>query len=248
MTYPSALPHDLPKQIAENVFVVHGCVKPNAVVRFSRNMAIVRDKGELTLINPVRMDEAGLVELDKLGKVAHVMRLVPSHGMDDPFYVDRYDAEFWSLEDGTIYNEPKITQPLIEGGALPFSNAKLFVFKHLHQSEAAIFLPPSLTGEEGSEKGREKGLLLTGDAVQSYASYPHTNWLARKVLPLIGFTQETIIPKMWIKMAVEDQEGIKAELKRLLELDFDQLLAGHGTFVEKNARAEVQRAFDNKFS
>jgi len=244
MNYPSALPHDLPKQIAEDVFVVHGCVKPSAVVRFSRNMAIVRDKGELTLINPVRMDEAGLAELDKLGKVAHVMRLVPSHGMDDPFYVDRYDAEFWSLEDGTIYNEPKITQPLIEGGALPFSNAKLFVFKHLHQSEAAIFLQPS----PQKEGGRDKGLLLTGDAVQSYASYPHTNWLARRVLPLLGFTQETIIPKMWIKMAVEDQEGIKAELQRLLELDFDQLLAGHGTFVAKNARAEVQHAFDNKFS
>ena len=240
MNYPSALPHDLPKQIAEDVFVVHGCVKPSAVVRFSRNMAIIRDKGELTLINPVRMDEAGLAELDKLGKVTHVMRLVASHGMDDPFYVDRYKADFWSLQDGTIYNEPKITQPLIEDGPLPFSNAKLFVFKHLHQSEAAIFLEPS-------EK-RDKGLLLTGDAVQSYASYPHTNWLARRVLPLIGFTQETIIPKMWIKMAVENQEGIKGELKRLLELDFDQLLAGHGTFVEENARAEVQRAFDNKFN
>ncbi len=244
MNYPSALPHDLPKQIAEDVFVVHGCVKPSAVVRFSRNMAIVRDKGELTLINPVRMNEAGLAELDKLGKVAHVMRLVPSHGMDDPFYVDRYDAEFWSFEDGTIYSEPKITQPLIEGGALPFSNAKLFVFKHLHQSEAAIVLQPSAE----VAGGRDKGLLLTGDAVQSYASYPHTNWLARKVLPLMGFTKETIIPKMWLKMAVENREGIKDELKRLLELDFDQLLAAHGTFVEKNARTEVQRAFDSKFS
>lgn len=243
MDYPSALPHDLPKQVAEDVFVVHGCVKPSAVVRFSRNMAIVREDGELTLINPVRLDDAGLAELDKLGKVAHVMRLVPSHGMDDPFYVDRYQAEFWSFEDGTVYSEPKITQPLIEGGALPFFNAKLFVFKHLHQSEAAVFLEPS----PHAEKGREKGLLLTGDAVQSYASYPHTNWVARRVLPLIGFTQETIIPKMWLKMAVENQEGIKDDFKRLLELDFDQLLAAHGTFVEKGAKAEVQSAFDTKF-
>ncbi len=240
MDYPDALPHDLPTRIAEDIFVVYGCVKPSAVVRFSRNMVIVRDKGELTLINPVRMNEAGLAELDKLGKVTHVMRLVPSHGMDDPFYVDRYDAQFWSLEDGTIYSEPKITQPLIEGGKLPFSHAKLFVFKHLHQGEAAIFL-------EANDK-RNKGLLLTGDAVQSYASYPHTNWLARKVLPLMGFTQETIIPKMWIKMAVENQEGIKGDLKRLLEFDFDQLLAAHGTFVGKGAHAEVQRAVDVKFS
>jgi hypothetical protein len=240
MDYPSALPHDLPKQIAEDVFVVHGCVKPNTVVRFSRNMAIVRDKGELTLINPVRMSEAGLVELDKLGKVAHVIRLAPSHGMDDPFYVDRYKAEFWSLEGGTTYTEPKITQPLIEGGQLPFSNAKLFAFKYMHEPEAAILL-------ERSEK-REQGLLFTCDAVQSYESYPHTNWLARRVLPLIGFTKETLISKMWVKLAVANQEGIKTEFDRLLELDFDQLLGGHGTFVAKNAHAEVKCAIDNKFS
>jgi len=52
---------------------------------------------------------------------------------------------------------------------------------------------------------------------------------------------------MWLKFGVENQDGIKTEFKRLLELDFDQLLAAHGTFVEKNARAEVQRAFDSKF-
>jgi len=240
MDYPSALPHDLPKQIAEDVFVVHGCVKPSAVVRFTRNMAIVRDKNELTLINPVRMDDAGLAELDKLGKVAHIMRLAPSHGMDDPFYVDRYNAEFWSLEGGTTYTEPKITQPLVEGGVLPFSNAKLFVFKHMHEPEAAILL------ERSQERAR--GMLLTCDAIQSYASYPHTNWLARKILPLIGFTQETLIPKMWLKLAVQNQEGIKAEFERLLELDFEQLLSGHGTFVEKNAHIEIKSAFDIKFS
>jgi len=239
MNYPSALPHDLPKQIAEDVFVVHGCVKPSAVVRFTRNMAIVRDKDELTLINPVRMDDAGLAELDKLGKVAHIMRLAPSHGMDDPFYVDRYNAEFWSLEGGTTYTEPKITQPLVEGGALPFSNAQLFVFKHMHESEGAILLERS--------KDRALGMLLTCDAVQSYASYPHTNWLARKLLPLIGFTQETLIPKMWMKLAVDNQEGIKEEFNRLLDLDFNQLLAAHGTFVEKGAKEEVKRAFDDKF-
>ncbi|MBL4798066.1 MAG: hypothetical protein JKY50_11675 [Oleispira sp.] len=49
-------------------------------------------------------------------------------------------------------------------------------------------------------------------------------------------------------MAVENQDGIKDDLKRLLEFDFDQLLVAHGTFVGKNARAKVQRAFDKKFS
>jgi len=241
MDYPNALPHELPKQIADDVFVVHGCIKPSAVVRFTRNMTIVRDKGQLTLINAVRMNEAGLKALEELGEVAHVLRLGPAHGMDDPFYVDRYQADFWSFEGGTTYTEPKISKGLSEGGALPFSNAKLFAFNHTHEPEGAILL------ERTAE--RSKGMLLTCDAVQSYGDgYPQTNWLARRILPRIGFTQETLIPKMWLKFAVKNQEGIKAEFKRLLTLDFEQLISAHGTFVEQGAHGEVKRAFNNKFS
>lgn len=239
MQYPDALPHDLPKQIAQDLFVVHGCVKPSAVIRFTRNMAIVRDKGELTLINPVRMNEEGLKELDKLGKVAHVLRLSPAHGMDDPFYVNRYNADFWAFKDGTTYSQPAIKHVLSEGGALPFSNAKLLTFNHLAETEGAIFLE------------RSPGVLLTGDAIQSYADFPHmphTNWLAKRILPLIGFSRETLISKMWMKIAVQDKAGIKADFERLLTFDFDQLLSAHGTFVEKGAHARVKQTFDKTFS
>ena len=77
MTYPDPLPHDLPKQLDEDLFVVHGCVKPNPMVRFTRNMAVVRQDSELTLINPVRMNEAGLQALQALGEIRHVFDLAP---------------------------------------------------------------------------------------------------------------------------------------------------------------------------
>jgi hypothetical protein len=158
MSYPNVLPHDAPKQIAQDLFVVHGCVRPNAVARFTRNMAIVHDQGKLTLINPVRMDDAGLAHMEELGEVAHVLRLGPMHGMDDPFYVDRYNAEFCSFE----------------GGELPFPNARLFAFSHMTETEGAILLE------------RSPGVLLTCDAIQSYATAPHkphTNWLIRLMMP-----------------------------------------------------------------
>jgi len=239
MNYPKVLPHDLPKQIGEDLFVVHGCVKPNLVVRFTRNMAIVRDQGQLTLINPVRMDDAGLLALEELGDIAHVLRLGPMHGMDDPFYVDRYNADFWSFEGGTTYTQPTIKHALSEGGALPFTHAKLFAFNHLIEPEGAILLESS------------PGVLLTCDSIQSYASFPHmphTNWLARRMLPLLGFNRETLIGPLWMKLAVKDRGGIKAEFERLLRLDFDQLLGAHGTFVLKNAHTEVEQAFEKMFS
>ena len=238
MSYPDVLPHDPPKQIAEDLFVVHGCVKPNAVVRFTRNMAIVRDQGKLTLINPVRMDDAGLMGLEELGEIAHVLRLGPMHGMDDPFYVERYGANLWAFEGGTTYTTPAITHALSESGALPFSNAILFAFSHVIEAEGVILLE------------RSPGILLTCDSIQSYATFPHmphTNWLARRMLPLLGFNRETLIGPLWMKLAVEDRHGIKAEFERLSRLDFDQLLSAHGTFVSKGAHTQVEHAFVKMF-
>lgn len=238
MRYPAPLPHDLPIELAQDLYVVHGCVTPGPGVRFSRNMVIVRDAGKLTLINPVRMDEAGLAALEALGEVAHVLRLGPFHGMDDPFYVDRYKPTFWAFEGGTTYTTPAIEQPLTEGGTLPFPNARLFAFSHMKETEGAILLE------------RAPNVLITCDAIQSYATpphTPHTNWLSRLVMPLIGFPKKTLIGPVWVKLLVTDKAGIEADFERLLALEFDQLIAAHGTFVKSGAHMEVENAVKSYF-
>ena len=239
MTYPDALPHDPIRQIAEDLYVVHGSVRMLPVASITRNMAIVHHQGQLTLINAVRMDEAGLRDLEALGEIRHVLRLGPLHGMDDPFYVDRYQANFWSFEGGTTYAGPAITNPLLEGGELPFPNAKLFAFNHLKQPEGAILLE------------RTTGVLLTCDSVQSYSTpphMPHTAWLTRLVLPFLGFPNKTIIGPIWLKRMAKDRDGVRREFDRLLALEFDQLLSAHGTFVSKNAHTELEQAFKAAFA
>lgn len=238
MSYPVAQPHDPLRQIAEDLFVVHGSVQMLPVARITRNMAVVRHEGQLTLVNPVRMSEAGLANLEELGDIKHVLRLGPLHGMDDPFYVDRYQTNFWSFEGGTTYTDPAITHPLADGGELPFSNATLFAFSDLREPEGAIVLE------------RSPGVLLTCDCVQSYSTpphMPHTAWITRRILPLLGFPNETIIGPIWVKKMAQDQGTLLADFERLLSLDFDQLLSAHGTFVEKNAHAELERAFKKTF-
>lgn len=63
MTRSHVTPYSPPEQLAPDLFVVYGSFRANPWVRFTRNMAIVRNAGELTLINSVRMDEAGLASL-----------------------------------------------------------------------------------------------------------------------------------------------------------------------------------------
>jgi len=238
MAYPEALPHDLPQELAPDLYVVAGCVKPAPIVRFTRNMVIVREGDELTLINPVRMDDAGLAALEALGTVAHILRLGPLHGMDDQFYCDRYAVQFWSFPDGTSYTSPNLDHALAENGPLPFENARLLAFKHMKETEGAILLE------------RSPNILITCDAIQSYSTAPHTphtNWFSRLMMPFIGFPRKTLIGPVWIKLLVTDKVGIESEFRRLLDWEFDQLIAAHGTFLPQGAHDEVRQAFDTMF-
>jgi len=92
--FPPAQPHGALREVFPDVFFVTGTAGlPGPLpVRFSRNMTVVRAGERLTLINSVRLSEEGLRALDALGKVTDVLRLAGFHGMDDPFYKDRYGA------------------------------------------------------------------------------------------------------------------------------------------------------------
>jgi hypothetical protein len=64
----------------------------NARRQFSRDMTVVRDGNALTPINSIRLDGAGLAQLDALGRVAQVVKIGSLHGRDDAFY----EAHLWS--------------------------------------------------------------------------------------------------------------------------------------------------------
>src|SRR5258706_7903395 len=154
--FPPACPHQAIQAIGDDLFMARGSIQFNRFVRLSRNMAIVRSGGELTLINPVRLNARGLRDLEALGAVKHIMRLGAAHGSDDPFYMARYKALFWCQEGGRRYPEPKIDRVLSDGGALPFADARLLSFSAAAFPEAALVL------------GTGKGVLLTCDSLQHY--------------------------------------------------------------------------------
>ena len=65
MNGPPVYPHGPVEQIADDVFMVRGSIRMNPVVRITRNMAIVRNGSELTLVNPIRLSPAGEAELSR---------------------------------------------------------------------------------------------------------------------------------------------------------------------------------------
>ena len=236
MSFPRTYPHGAIETIADDVFMVRGSINLNPILRISRNMAIVREGDELTLVNPVRLNDTGLVELDKLGTVKHLLRLGSLHGIDDPFYIDRYGAKLWAEPGGDTYPDPPHDETLESGGPLPFGRAQLVSFRNSKQPEAVIAIDAG------------KGLLLTTDAIQHYGDYSYNNFPARLLMPFIGFHKRTIVGPMWLKLMTPEGGSLKADFESILELSFDSLLAAHGTFLPSRAHQAVEAAIQQAFA
>ncbi len=235
MTYPPVCPHDPIEPIADDVFMARGSVRLNAIMRITRNMAIIRHGHELTLVNPIRLDDAGEAQLRGLGEVKRIIRLGCFHGLDDPYYVATFKAEFWSQTGGTTYTEPAIDHELTESTELPFPDAELFCFERTKEPESMLLLK------------KAGGILFTCDAIQHYGDYKHNNLPARLVMPWIGFPRTTIIGPIWLKLMTPEGASLKGEFERLLEWEFDGLVSAHGSYLSSGAHAAVAAALERSF-
>lgn len=228
-------PHGNVEEIAEDIFMLRGSIKMNPLLRITRNMGIIRNGDELSLINPVRVSIKVEAQIAKLGQIKHVIRLGCFHGVDDPYYVEKFGAQMWAQLGGTTYTVPKIDKELDSVAPLPFDNAEIFEFAGTTQPESALLIK------------RGTGILFTCDAIQNYGDYSYNNIVAKILMPFIGFPRTTIIGPIWLKYQTPEDETLEPEFRRLLGLKFDRLLAAHGTLLKTGAHAAVERAVNKVF-
>lgn len=228
-------PHGNVEEIADDLFMLRGSIKMNPLVRITRNMGIIRNGDELSLINPLRVNEKVEAQIAKLGQIKHVIRLGCFHGVDDPYYVEKYGAQMWAQPGGTTFTVPKIDKELDSIAPLPFDDAEIFEFAGTTQPECALLIK------------RGTGILFTCDAIQNYGNYSYNNIPAKILMPFIGFPRTTIVGPIWLKYQTQEGETLEPEFRRLLGLRFDRLLAAHGTLLETGAHAAVERAINKAF-
>ena len=232
--FPKAQKHGPIEEIFPNVFFVAGSMRMGFAMRINRNMVIVRDGQDLTLVNPIRLSPKGEDELNKLGTVKHVIRLGCFHGLDDAYCVDRFDATFWCQENSDHYADPPVQEVLQEGGALPIPNAHLFAFQLVKKPEAALLL-------------KDCGLLITCDSLQNYENKSGMSLLAGIMMSFLGFTMDTLIGPMWLKFQTPEGGSLEPDYRRLLELDFQHLVSAHGQLRRDTAKAGVTDAVNKVF-
>lgn len=225
-SYAPAYPHGKIEQLFWDIFWVQGSIRVGPGMSMNRNMVIIRNRHELTLINPVRLNETEERKLEKLGRVTHVFRLGDFHGLDDQYYVDKYQARFWCQPGQSTYKTPRANVHLKTGLAMPFPHAELFIFDNAKYPEAALLLS-------------KHKCLLTTDSLQYLDNWNYTSLFSRLALRVMGFKPGLNIGKPWLKRVTPKGQTLEADFNRLMNLDFDHLLAAHGSPLMNNAKAAI---------
>ena len=237
ISYPSVTPHGEIQQVFEDVFYVPGSVQMTPEIQVSRNMIIVRQGESLSLISAVRLDEDGLKQLDKLGKVENVIKIGAFHlgnknGLDDAFYMNRYDAKLWALPNMKHDQGLSTTNVLSTDDALPFSNSDLFVFETSKMPEGVIRIQ------------KEGGILISADSLQNFTeSDPFFNDLGRSQMQKGGFITPANIGPLWYRVAQPHQ----SDFSRLLDLEFRHVIPSHGQALLHTAKEDYAKTITKLF-
>ena len=233
--YPPAYPHEGIQELFPDLFLVQGSITMGPGVRFNRNMVIIRRGDDLTLVSTIRLNAGEEARLESLGKITNVIRLGNFHGVDDPWYVDRYGAKFWCQPGSDNYDEPRPDYLLEEGSPLPVDDAQLFVFRKTRSPESALLLP------------QEGGILITCDSVQHWTDWNYCNLRARIMMPLLGFRKGTLIGPPWRKFMTPEGGSLEEDFRRLLDLEFRHHIGAHGRLCRDTAHNSVAAAVDKVY-
>lgn len=233
--YFEAMPHGLIEEVFPDIFFVTGTMRNEffgSMWQFSRNMTVVREGDQLTIINSVRLSEEGLAALESLGNVVNIVRIGDMHGVDDPFYLDRYDATFWALPKMRIQDGLKVDKELVVGGELPFSECSLFVFETTKRPECILRIE------------KEGGIMIACDSLQ--------NWLEPdeffteetvKTMKEMGFFAAANLGPAWLHECEPQAEDF-AQLKKV---QFKHALCGHGSPLQDSAMEAYHATFERIF-
>jgi hypothetical protein len=198
-------------------------------ITLSRNMVAVLTPEGWVLLNPVRLSEAAEAELLAKAPFKHAMRLGTFHGRDDRYYVEKFGMEFWGVPGVQRHREPAFTREISETGSLPIAGAQVVIFKNATRAECVLCLP-------------QHRLLITCDSVQHYENDSLISPLGKVVMRLMGFFNPCVIGPIWLKASTPKGGSLRGDFERVLSLDFDHLLAGHGTPKLGGAKQALARS------
>jgi len=197
-------------------------------------MYIVRHNGELSLINTIRLPADREAELLALGTIKHVFSIGFEHGRDDPYYVEKFGATYWTMQ-GMNTRGLKIDRVLNSKTSLPFADGSVYVL-----SAGAVSKRP----EAVIHVAREGGVLMVCDFLTNYdAPWTFYSSLGKLIVNQVKGKPGSVLAP-WTSGVLKGGatvEMIKADVAATLALGaFDCLLFSHGPPLKPNASTLVK--------
>lgn len=227
-SFRPAMPHGPLQELFPDLYWLQGTTRMGPGMVINRLMVVLRHAGALTVVNPIRPQDPAV--LAALGTVVNIVKL-GSHGMDNDWYRATYGAKLWAAE-GT----PGADVALGPDTAQPLPWVRTFRFTGAREPELALLAD------------RDRGVLLTCDAVQNWPDADGCSAIGRLAAWLIGFTARPAqIGPPWRSRQTPPGGSLKPDFERLLELPFEHLVGGHGRPLVGGAkdalRATVRATF-----
>ena len=233
--FPPCLPHGELREVLPDIFFVTGQVRPDfngQQFQFSRNMTVVRDGDELTLLNTLRLNDEELTRLEALGRVVNLVKLGAFHGRDDAFYIDRYGAKLWALP-GMPHERGVTTDvELVPGQPGPCAGSSVFSFETSSSPEAVLVLE------------REGGIVVSCDSLHNWSGPDqYFDETSAVMMKNGGFFHPANIGPGWLR----GSKPQASDFSRLRELSYRHLLSAHGEPLHDRAREAVNETIDRVF-
>ncbi len=229
MTFPAALPHGPITRVVDGVYAVRGTFRMGPGMTIGRTMTIVAAPDGLVIFNAVRLSAAGEEALAKLGAVKRLVKLSDSHGLDEPYYVDRYRPEVWVVR-GSRSARVKADRTL--GPEAPIEGASVIDFPGTSGwAECAVLVPNG------------GGTLITCDVLQNHCDTEGASTFAKLMTPLLGFKGGVIVAPMWRKQQKVSGEAVRVSgptgFGRAENVPTGSLLAEMGMLIETQHTSTV---------
>ncbi|KAL7581166.1 hypothetical protein ACA910_005955 [Epithemia clementina (nom. ined.)] len=226
------------QKLDDNVFLVVATLKSGKMPKSNKNMVVIRhNKRELTLVNPVHLDEEGESLLLKLGTFQRIIRLAPRQGIEhDKHYLQKYPSvRRWAPKGDSQYSDELPVHRLLtadDDAILP--GCHVFSFQATAHPECALIILQDYVGN----------LLVTAEALQAHRDNPYINIPTRTQLAARGLmAKDVVIPSFWIRhmhtSKKGDKTGLRNDMEALLRLDFERLVSYTGVMIHQRAKENV---------
>jgi hypothetical protein len=221
---------------AESVWIVEGPSVRDMGVMFTTRMTIVRlCDGSLWVDSPVSVSSETLKRIADLGPVKYLIAATPRHVWRLSVWHKLFpEAQLWearptpfTLKKGSLAFTGILSDEPLEAWKKDFDQ---LAFKGNPLIEEVLFFhKPSHT-------------VILDDLIQAHPMIegrPFRNSLIR----LGGVAYPDGGVPLDIKLTFIHRDLARQSLKKLLSWDFDRLIIAHGPYIEKDAKAFVERAF-----